>query len=257
MSDEVTGPAVQADAPAARSVGIEQILELLHKGKLKLEGLMPDSSNYTFLATVKQPDLECLAIYKPKRGERPLWDFPRGTLYQREYAAFLVAMSLKWVFVPPTVLRRGPHGIGAVQLYIDSVPDSNFFTVRDEYAHVCQRLCAFDYVVNNADRKGGHCLLGKDGRLWAIDHGITFNAEFKLRTVIWDWTGQPLPDDILADLCTLQKRLAGPSAVTTGLRKLLLPDEMDALRQRVDALEQSGVFPEPDPNLPNVPWPLV
>lgn len=257
MSDEATGPAPEADAPAARTVGMERILELLRKGRLKLEGLLPNSSNYTFLATVRQPDVQGLAVYKPKRGERPLWDFPQGTLYQREYATFLVAMALNWIFVPPTVLRRGPHGIGALQLYIDAVPESNFFTLREQYAHVLQRLCAFDYVINNADRKGGHCMLGRDGRIWAIDHGICFNAEFKLRTVIWDWAGEPLPEDIIADLRTLQAQLAGPGPLTTALGRLLLGDEMDALRQRLDTLLQSAAFPLPDPDLPNIPWPLV
>ena len=257
MSDEATGPAPVAEAPAARTVGMERILELLHKGRLKLEGLLPNSSNYAFLATVRQPDVQGLAVYKPKRGERPLWDFPEGTLYQREYATFLVAMALNWVFVPPTVLRRGPHGIGALQLYIDTVPQNNFFTLREKYAHIFQRLCAFDYVINNADRKGGHCLLGQDGRIWAIDHGICFNAEFKLRTVIWDWAGEPLPDDIVADLRSLQENLAQPGTLKTALSRLLLGDEMDALCRRLDTLLQSGVFPLPDPDLPNIPWPLV
>jgi hypothetical protein len=236
---------------------MERILELLRKGRLKIEGLLPNSSNYTFLATVKQPDLECLAVYKPKRGERPLWDFPRGTLYQREYATFLLAMALGWIFVPPTVLRRGPHGIGALQLYIDSVAEGNFFSLREAGKPVFQTLCAFDYVVNNADRKGGHCLLGKDGRIWAIDHGITLNADFKLRTVIWDWAGEALPSHIVADLHHLRAELAAESDLTVALGKLLLGNEMDALRARLDTLLAGGVFPEPSPDLPNIPWPLT
>lgn len=258
MSDAAAPPASAGDTPeTAQTASIERILVLLRKGSLKLEGLMPNSSNYTFLATVSQPDLQCLAIYKPQRGERPLWDFPRGTLYRREYAAFVVALAIGWVFVPPTVLRRGPHGIGAVQLYVDSVPEGNFFSLREHMPHVMQRLCAFDYIVNNADRKGGHCLLGKDGRMWAIDHGITFHADFKLRTVIWDWAGEPLPADIVADLRTLQDKLAEGSALSGKLDKLLLASEMEALRLRLRTLIATATFPEPDPALPNVPWPLL
>lgn len=258
MSDEAAGPAPTADAPeTAQTASIERVLDLLRKGRIKLEGLMPKSSNYTFLATVSRPDLQCLAIYKPQRGERPLWDFPRGTLYQREYAAFVVAMALQWVFVPPTVLRRGPHGIGALQLFIDSVPDGNFFSLREHIPHVFKRLCAFDYVVNNADRKGGHCLLGKDGRMWAIDHGITFHADFKLRTVIWDWSGEPLPEDILTDLRVLEDKLAEGSELSQTLGNLLLANEMAALRQRLHTLIETAAFPLPDPELPNIPWPLL
>ena len=257
MSDEAQAPGPGLAVSEHQAVSIDGILELLRKGRIKLEGLMPNSSNYTFLVTVKRRDLQCLAIYKPQKGERPLWDFPRGTLCLREYATFVVAMALGWVFVPPTVLRRGPHGIGALQLFVDALPDHNFFTLREQYAHVFQRMCAFDYVVNNADRKGGHCLLGSDDRIWGIDHGIALSAEFKLRTVIWDWAGEPLPSDIVADLSSLQQQLSSDSNVTTVLSKLLQPDEMDALRQRLDALLRSSTFPEPDPDLPNIPWPLI
>lgn len=257
MSDQVSGPVEETDAPVARSVGVDRILELLHRGRLKIEGLLPNSSNYTFLATVKQPDLECLAVYKPQRGERPLWDFPRGTLFRREYAAFLVAMAIGWIFVPPTVLRRGPHGMGALQLYMDVVPEANFFSLREQYPAIFQRLCAFDYVVNNADRKGGHCLMGSDGRVWAIDHGVTFNADFKLRTVIWDWAGEPMPEDVLAGLHRLQQRLGADDNLAATLSRLLSATEITALRQRVDALLASGCFPEPDQDLPNIPWPLI
>ena len=214
--------------PTAQTADIERILDLLRNGRMKLEGLLPNSSNYTFLATIKQKDVQCLAVYKPQRGERPLWDFPHGTLCLREYATFLLAMALGWIFVPPTVLRRGPHGIGAVQLFVDTDPEANFFTLREQHAHTFQRLCAFDYVVNNADRKGGHCLAGQDGRIWAIDHGITFNTEFKLRTVIWDWAGEQMPKDIVQDLDYLRTRLVDGSNLVIALKRLLQNDEMDA-----------------------------
>jgi hypothetical protein len=257
MNDQGPGPTTQADAPAQSTASIEQIVGLLHNGRIKIEGLLPNSSNYTFLVTVKQPDLQCLAVYKPQRGERPLWDFPRGTLCLREYATFLVAMALGWVFVPPTVLRKGPHGLGALQLFIDAVPNANFFSLREQYAFVFQRLCAFDYIVNNADRKGGHCLLGKDGRIWAIDHGITFNADFKLRTVIWDWAGDPLPDDIVADLRNLRQTLSAGGTLTEAIGRLLSAAEIRAFHRRLDNLIEMGTFPQPHPDLPNIPWPLV
>jgi uncharacterized repeat protein (TIGR03843 family) len=258
MSDEAHEITPAEGGPGDhQSASIDRILALLRKGRMKVLGEMPNSSNYTFAATIRQPELECLAIYKPQRGERPLWDFRRGTLCLREYATFLVAMSLGWIIVPPTVLRRGPHGLGAVQLFVDTVPGANFFTLRDEHAPVFQRMCAFDYIVNNADRKGGHCLLASDGRIWGIDHGITFHTEYKLRTVIWDWASEPLPPDIVADIDELQATLAKPSDLTTALNHLLDAVEMQALRQRVDTLLTARRFPDPLPNFPNVPWPLL
>lgn len=258
MSDEAQEePPVEGGRSDRQSTSIDRILARLRRGRMKVVGEMPNSSNYTFAVTVKQPDLECLAIYKPQRGERPLWDFRRGTLCLREYATFLVAMSLGWIIVPPTVLRRGPHGLGAVQLFVDALPDANFFTLREEHASDFQHMCVFDYVVNNADRKGGHCLLASDGRIWGIDHGITFNAEFKLRTVIWDWAGESLPPDIIADLGSLQATLERPGELTSTLDHLLDTDEMRALRERVDTLLAARRFPEPLPNFPNIPWPLL
>jgi len=236
---------------------MERVLRLLDKGRLTLEGLMPHASNYTFLVTVKDASLQCLAIYKPQKGERPLWDFPPGTLCLREHAAFLVSMALGWSFVPPTVLRKGPHGLGAVQLFVDAVPGSNFFTLRAAHAAVFRRLAAFDFVVNNTDRKGGHCLLGKDGRIWVIDHGITFHADFKLRTVIWDWAAEPLPPDIVTALRGLEQRLRASDPLAGTLSRLLSQPEMDALRQRLAVLLESGKFPEPLAGMPNVPWPIV
>ncbi len=257
MSRHAHSAQAEQQEEQSQTVSLERVLRLLDKGRLTLEGLMPHASNYTFLATVNDASLQCRAIYKPQKGERPLWDFPQGTLCLREYAAFLVSTALGWNFVPPTVLRKGPHGLGAIQLFIDAVPDANFFTLRDAHAPLFQRLAAFDFVVNNADRKAGHCLLGKDGRVWAIDHGITFHADFKLRTVIWDWAGEPLPADIVADLQGLERRLASPDPLTVTLSRFLAQGEMDALRQRLAVLLETGRFPEPVPGTPNVPWPIV
>lgn len=162
----------------------------------EFEELQPvwHSSNYVYLASLRGPAGETLAaIYKPQRGERPLWDFPEGTLHLREVAAYRLSLVLGWPFIPPTVLRDGPGGEGSLQLFVEHDPNRHFFEQREEPALVpqLQRIALFDYVANNADRKGGHCLLDADGRIWAIDHGLCFHAQYKLRSVIWDWAGEP------------------------------------------------------------------
>lgn len=252
-----TESAADTAQPASQKVTMERVLRLLAGGKMALEGLLPHSSNYTFLATLKDDSLECLAVYKPQQGERPLWDFPRGTLCLREYATYLAAVAIGWIMVPPTVLRQGPHGLGAVQLYVDAQDNCNYFSLRDSHVPTFQRLAVFDYIVNNTDRKGGHCLLGSDGRIWAIDHGITFHQDFKLRTVIWDWAGEPLPADIVTELEAFRPLLAPRAELSKSLSQLLSAAEMRALRRRLDTLLATGAFPEPDENLPNVPWPMM
>jgi uncharacterized repeat protein (TIGR03843 family) len=232
---------------------IERVLELLRRGHIELHGILPWSSNYTYLASVRDGDLECMAVYKPRRGERPLWDFPRGTLYLREYAAYLVSQTLGWPLIPLTIIRDGPQGPGALQLYIENDPQANYFTFRDERIEDVQRIAAFDQIVNNADRKAGHCLLGEDGRIWAIDHGITFHVEPKLRTVIWEFTGQPIPPALLADLHDLCTRLQPGAPLAEALKQLLAPQEMRALRARLEHLIADATFPEPD----TIPWPPV
>jgi hypothetical protein len=227
----------------------------LAEGEMKIHGLLPWASNYAFLVTVRDAKYRALAIYKPCRGERLLWDFPRGTLCRREYAAYLACIALGWSFVPPTVLREGPHGLGVVQLFIDADPDAHYFTLRDQHVGEFQRLAVFDYVVNNTDRKAGHCLLGTDGHIWAIDHGVTFHAESKLRTVIWDFVGQPIPDNILTDLRAFRARLGQPDELIDALSRLLSDEEMMALRERVDTLLDAQVFPGPSDAWPAVPWP--
>src|SRR5918998_2760840 len=166
-------PRTDDDDPDEIAVPVEQVMGLLERGEIELEGLMPDSSNYTFLVRLREGDLQGLAIYKPRRGERPLWDFPRGTLCQREAAAYLVSETLGWSLVPPTVLRDGPeYGVGSVQLYIDADPRAHYFTLRGSDDEAFKRFAAFDLITNNADRKGGHILQDREGRLWGIDHGI-------------------------------------------------------------------------------------
>jgi uncharacterized repeat protein (TIGR03843 family) len=219
--------------------------------------LLPTGSNYVFLVTLRdREEGEGLAVYKPRRGEAPLWDFPDGTLYRRERAAYLVSVDLGWNFVPPTIIRDGPHGVGMVQLFIPNPPRDNFFTLRDDHADEMRRIALFDVVTNNADRKGGHCLLGADGRVWGIDHGLTFHESNKLRTVIWDYSEDAIPPSLMEDLAGLAVRLNQSSAIRDGLRALLDPSEVDALRRRVETLLRERVYPRPGYHR-SVPWPPV
>lgn len=237
---------------------IRDILTLLAKGEIELQGVLPWSSNYTLLVSLTYQNLQGLAVYKPRRGERPLWDFPRGTLCQREFAAYLLNAALGWNLVPPTVLREGPYGLGSLQLFIDADQEAHLFTMQKEggYDDSLVRLAAFDVIANNADRKSGHCLKGYDGRLWAIDHGLCFHSEQKLRTVLWDYAGDPIPVDVLADLQRLQRRLAASDYELRILESLLDQDETRALRRRVDRLVAAGRYPDPGGGR-NVPWPPV
>jgi uncharacterized repeat protein (TIGR03843 family) len=238
------------------TVDLERVLRLLAEGEIKLQGQLPWSSNYSFLANVSDDELVCAVIYKPQRGERPLWDFPDGTLCLREYASFVVSQALGWELVPPTVLRDGPHGLGSIQLFVDADPDDHFFNLRNEHTTVFQRVALFDVIVNNADRKGGHCLRDRFGHVWCIDHGLTFNAQPKLRTVIWDFAGQPIAHRLRDDLKTFKAYLTNPNGVRRTLEQLLSPREIETLQQRLDGLLKTGHFPKPGPGR-NVPWPLI
>lgn len=235
----------------------ETALDLLATGEVEVHGLLPWSSNYTFLITVSKHDLNAAAVYKPCRGERPLWDFPRGTLAYREVAAYLVSEALNWAIVPPTVLRDGPHGNGMVQLYVHADPNEHYFTFGAEYPDRFKQIAVFDILVNNADRKAGHCLRSHDGHIWAIDHGICFHEEPKLRTVIWEFAGEPIPERLLGDVRAFRERLAARSSpVTRALGKLLAREEMSALRQRADRVLALGRYPNPGPSR-HMPWPPV
>ncbi len=246
------------DEPQPQTIEVARVLEVLARGELSIETTLPYSSNYTLLATLTYEELRVLAVYKPRRGERPLWDFTRGTLYRREVAAYLVSEALGFGLVPPTVLRDGPYGVGMVQLFIVNDEQSHLFTMLKEggYEATIRRLCAFDCLINNADRKSGHALKGVDGRLWAIDHGICFHHEPKLRTVLWDFVGEPLPGEVVISLCAFRARLDAGDAVARSLEELLDKVELRALRRRLDRLIDTGVFPSPGPG-PNVPWPPV
>ncbi|PJF47791.1 MAG: SCO1664 family protein [Chloroflexi bacterium] len=249
------------------SLPVQQVLRILSEGEMESLGLMPWGSNYTFLVEVKDPDTprtekapaSLLAVYKPRRGEAPLWDFPTGTLCLREYAAYLVSEALGWHLVPPTVLRSGPHGFGSVQLFIDNDADQHFFTFRED-ATCCeqlQRIALFDLITNNADRKSGHCLRDKNGHVWAIDHGITFNADYKLRTVIWDFAGQPIKPPMLEDLKRLRAQLQPAQPLSKALHKLLDDAEVCAFARRLDGLIQLKHFPSPNRFDRNIPWPPI
>lgn len=243
---------------AAQDHDPSRTLDLLKNGEMHVEGLVPWSSNYTFLARVRRGERETLAIYKPSRGERPLWDFASGTLANREVASYHVSAALGWPHIPPSVVRDGPEGEGVVQLYVDIVDEQHFFTLRDGHRAEMQKIAAFDAVVNNTDRKGGHILLGKDGCIWCIDHGVTFHEYPKLRTVIWDFSEQAIPPEILKDVCRLQSRLVrADDSLTTTLCSLLSRREIKALRERVDDLVQSQVYPSPPEDWPPVPWPPI
>jgi uncharacterized repeat protein (TIGR03843 family) len=235
---------------------VEQVMAALTDGEIEEQGMLPWSSNYTFLVTLEHGDLTMPAVYKPRRGERPLWDFPQGTLCQRERAAYLVSEALGWQIVPPTVLRNGPRGFGSVQFYIDCDQEEHYFTFRDEHLAEGQRIALFDVLVNNADRKAGHCLLGHDGHVWAIDHGITFHDEPKLRTVIWDFAGEPIPPDLVEDLKSVQTALKPGAALRQKLGELLATAELRALDRRLEHLIASAVFPDPGPGR-HIPWPPV
>ncbi len=252
MSDHDIPPGGLTPADADR------ILEQLRCGEIDGEyGLMRGSSNYTFLVSVKNDDVETLAIYKPQRGERPLWDFPDGTLCYRELASYLTSRELGWDLVPPTIVREGPRGPGSFQLYIDHDPEVNYFSLTEAMRPQLLRLSAFDYIVNNADRKGGHCLIDSSGHLWAIDHGITFHSAPKLRTVIWDFAGQPVPDPLLDQLDRLCASLdEGESAFRASLDGTLTPHEIRAFQARVRHLLKFRRYPNPGAG-PNYPWPPV
>jgi hypothetical protein len=218
---------------------------------------VPSGSNYVFLLRIEDPDVGSgHAIYKPRKGEAPLWDFPDGTLYQRERAAYLVCRELGWDFIPPTVIRDGPYGIGAVQLFIPHNPQQNYFTLRDDHAAELRRIAVFDAITNNADRKGGHCLLGPDGRVWCIDHGLTFNEAHKLRTVIWDYSGEPIQLELIADLEAFSTRLRQREAIQQALQELLHPAEIEVFQRRIEQLVHKPVYPSPGFRR-SVPWPPI
>jgi len=228
----------------------------LGSGDMEVLGLLPNASNHTFLARARAGDEKVLAVYKPRRGETPLWDFPEGTLCAREVAAYVVSRTLGWPNVPATVLRDGPYGVGSAQRFVDHDPEEHYFTLAERFPAEFRRVAAFDIVVNNADRKAGHCLLGDDGRIFLVDHGVCFSDEPKLRTVIWDFVGERLEEQARADVRHLADEVrAGP--VRDELTNLLSPVELDALGARAEAVASMERFPEPGPDRRPFPWPPI
>ncbi|MGX1682164.1 SCO1664 family protein [Streptomyces althioticus] len=257
--------------------------ELLARGELTVRGRIREASNAALYCTVTHEDREAACVYKPVAGERPLWDFPDGTLAGREVAAYEVSRATGWDLVPPTVLRDGPYGEGMCQLWIETAPGAELLALVDGeepepgwkaiglaeadegrtalLVHAdddrLRRLSVLDAVINNADRKGGHLLPTADGRLYGIDHGVTFNTENKLRTLLWGWAGEPLPEEALDVLKGLRDALTPSGPLTAALTPLITPAEIGATRARVDALLTSGTHPEPGTDWPAIPWPPV
>jgi uncharacterized repeat protein (TIGR03843 family) len=239
---------------------VEAVLQLLLEADMELQGLMPWSSNYTFLTSLVR-DLDqvaLLAVYKPCAGERPLWDFPEGTLCHREFASYLISQVLGWPNIPPTVLRDGPHGQGAVQLFIEAEYEAHYFNMRgiSGFTDEFKQIALFDYIVNNADRKGGHCLKDKDDQLWAIDHGLTFHPQFKLRTVIWEFCDEPIPSPLLEGLTHLQQLLVESSELWQIMKQFISGRELGAFKKRIDRLVSTGHFPGMHSGR-NVPFPPI
>jgi hypothetical protein len=219
--------------------------------------LIPNASNYTFLVELSWEGRNGYGVYKPRQGEAQLWDFPENTLFLRECSCYEVSKLLGWYIVPPTVQRDGEFGIGSLQLYVPPVDRSTYFTLRDAYPDEALRLAVFDVVVNNADRKGGHCFEALSGGIWGIDHGLTFHPEHKLRTVIWDFALQPVPETLQADLRKMMNCLETPNAEATSfIREMLAADEVNALSARTRRLLETPILPEPRSRR-DIPWPLI
>lgn len=235
------------------------IIDVLHTAAVQEYAMLAAGSNYVYLVTLNHPGAgEGYAVYKPQRGEAPLSDFPDGSLYRREYAAYLVSEALGWGLVPPTVVRSEglEGGLGMLQLFIEHDPSQHYFTLKDERAAEMQRIAAFDWLTNNADRKGGHCLLAADGRIWCIDQGLTFHFEDKLRTVIWEFQGEPVPQGLLDDIRAFGERLETDAELQASLGEMLTDLELQRLKHRIEVIGHQGVYPPPPPWRP-YPWPMI
>ncbi|MGA8114073.1 MAG: SCO1664 family protein [Actinocatenispora sp.] len=265
----------------AAELTLAEALDLLRRGTLDLEGRLAEASNITMRAFITADGRKARCVYKPVQGERPLWDFPDGTLAGREVAAYLVSAATGWDIVPPTVLRGGPAGTGACQLWIDGDdsdellgfvpvddlpadwhsiasargPDGERFVLAHAPDDRLARMAVFDVVINNADRKGAHVVCGTDGRVHGVDHGVSFHAEDKLRTVLWGWAGHDLPADITDTLRSLRDGLSGDLA--EQLHEHLTIREVAATAERVDRLLSAGRYPMPGDDWPALPWPPI
>lgn len=235
------------------SIDVAEALDLLRTGELSIEGRLVDASNTTLYCSLTKGELTTACVYKPVRGERPLWDFPDGTLAAREAAAYLVSTAFGWNVVPPTVLRDGPYGEGMVQLWMDGDPTVDLTVLVRADVPPLRRMAVFDAVINNADRKGGHLIPMPGGHVYGVDHGVSFHQQDKLRTVLWSWAGDPLPDEAVDVLSEVRAGLEGD--LGDGLHALLTRREVAAVTRRVDRLLTSRRYPEPSGDWPAVPWP--
>jgi hypothetical protein len=239
--------------PVAVTLELDDVLRLLRAGELSVEGRLVDASNATLYCAATLDGVTAAVVYKPVRGERPLWDFPDGTLAGREVGAYLVSQATGWDLVPPTVLREGPFGPGMCQLWVD-VDDTRDLVALARSDHPdLRRMAVLDAVINNADRKGGHLLPREDGRVQGVDHGICFSAEDKLRTLLWQWRGRRLPAEAVEVLSELRALIDGP--LGAALHELLTVTEVQATTARIDRLLASGRHPHPSPDWPAIPWP--
>ena len=252
----------EAVATTVESLGLpmpvlpeEEALALLAGGELELIGRLWVSSNNALLGVVRGGGVEAAVIHKPVVGERPLADFPDGTLARREVAAFAVSQATGWRIVPPTVLRDGPLGEGMLQLWIRTDPDVDPVDLVNGSDARLRRIAAFDAAVNNTDRKAGHLLPVPGGHVYGVDHGVTFSPEPKLRTVLWAWRGEPFAEGEADVLRRLRSALDHDLGATLG--RLLDPIEVSATARRLNRLLATGVFPQPSPHWPAVPWPPV
>jgi hypothetical protein len=236
----------------------EEVLEILTHGTIEIKGQFVLGSNYSFLAAIDHKGRKLKAVYKPQKGEMPLYDFPADSLAKREVAAYLLSEALGWEFVPPTVIRRrAPFGAGSLQEFIPHNPEDTYFSFDEPTRERLRQVAFFDLVINNADRKGSHILLDRKSNFKLIDHGLCFHTDPKLRTVIWDFSGQAIPEPLIADIHTLLTQLAEPSPLLSEMSKLLQPEEIEALVSRLRDLIETPVFPLPDPERRPFPWPLV
>ena len=249
MTERPADPAAGLRAPADDA----EARALLLDGEIDLEGRMLDASNVTLVGYIRTGELEAECVYKPVAGERPLWDFPDGTLAGREVSAALISEATGWRVVPPTVLRDGPFGPGMVQLWVDGDPDVDLAAFVRSDDPGLRRMAIFDAVVNNADRKGGHIIPTSDGHVYGVDHGICFSVDPKLRTLLWRWAGQPLPADALEVLEKLTGDLMGD--LGDQLHEHLTRREVRRTQQRVAELLRTGRHPQPSGDWPALPWP--
>jgi len=258
-SNQDRDPRIYFPTPEAEIIDptSEAAEDILNNGEFIGGHTMPWGSNYTFMIWLSTEEGKCIrAIYKPRDGERPLHDFPNGTLYQRERATYILSKELGWPNVPLTIIRNGPYGIGSVQLYVDCDPRITYFEMRDSLEDKLAPIATFDLLTNNADRKAGHCLLDKNKTIWSIDHGLTFHPTFKLRTVMLEYCGQKINSDLLKGIGTVKNLLHDKGNLYEELLSLTSIIEIEALANRLDTIINNPTIPILDPNR-DVPWPFV